>query len=69
MPGAPACAARSGGVTRQALLCGDSELAEGSIWEAAEQAGYSRLGNLAAIVDVNRLGQPGPTRHGWDTGA
>jgi transketolase len=51
------------------VLCGDSELAEGSIWEAAEQAGYSRLGNLTAIVDVNRLGQRGPTRHGWDTGA
>lgn len=51
------------------VLCGDSELAEGSTWEAAEQAGYSRLGNLIAIVDVNRLGQRGPTRHGWDTGA
>jgi transketolase len=51
------------------VLCGDSELAEGSIWEAAEQAGYSRLDNLTLIVDVNRLGQRGPTRHGWDTGA
>jgi transketolase len=51
------------------VLCGDSELAEGSIWEAAEQAGYSGLANLTAIVDVNRLGQRGPTRHGWDTGA
>lgn len=51
------------------VLCGDSEMAEGSIWEAAEQAGYSRLGNLTAIIDVNRLGQRGPTRHGWDTGA
>jgi transketolase len=51
------------------VLCGDSELAEGSVWEAAEQAGYSRLGNLTVIVDVNRLGQRGPTRHGWDTGA
>ena len=51
------------------VLCGDGELAEGSIWEAAEQAGYSRLDNLTAIVDVNRLGQRGPTRHGWDTGA
>ncbi|HSZ40157.1 MAG TPA: transketolase [Trebonia sp.] len=50
-------------------LCGDSELAEGSIWEAAEQASYSGLDNLTAIVDVNRLGQRGPTRHGWDTGA
>ncbi|PZG43131.1 transketolase [Spongiactinospora gelatinilytica] len=51
------------------VLCGDSELAEGSIWEAAEQAGYEGLANLTAIVDVNRLGQRGPTRHGWDTGA
>ena len=51
------------------VLCGDGELAEGSIWEAAEQAGYSRLDNLAVIADVNRLGQRGPTRHGWDTGA
>jgi transketolase len=51
------------------VLCGDSELAEGSIWEAAEQAGYSRLDNMIAIVDVNRLGQRGPTRHGWDTAA
>ena len=51
------------------VLCGDSELAEGSIWEAAEQAGYSGLDNLTVIVDVNRLGQRGPTRHGWDTAA
>jgi transketolase len=51
------------------VLCGDSELAEGSIWEAAEQAGYSRLDNLTVIADINRLGQRGPTRHGWDTGA
>jgi transketolase len=51
------------------VLCGDSELAEGSMWEAFEQAGYSRLDNLVAIVDVNRLGQHGPTRHQWDTAA
>lgn len=51
------------------VLCGDSELAEGSMWEAFEHAGYERLDNLVAIVDVNRLGQRGPTRHGWDTGA
>lgn len=51
------------------VLCGDSELAEGSIWEAFEQAGYSELDNLVAIVDVNRLGQRGPTRHEWDTAA
>jgi len=51
------------------VLCGDSELAEGSMWEAFEHAGYERLNNLVAIVDVNRLGQRGPTRHGWDTAA
>ncbi|MFE3454359.1 transketolase [Nonomuraea sp. NPDC059194] len=51
------------------VLCGDSELTEGSIWEAAEHAAYEGLANITAIVDVNRLGQRGPTRHGWDTGA
>ncbi|MEV0144498.1 MULTISPECIES: transketolase [unclassified Nonomuraea] len=51
------------------VLCGDSELAEGSVWEAAELAGDEGLANLKLIVDVNRLGQRGPTRHGWDTGA
>ncbi len=49
------------------VLCGDSELAEGSMWEAFEHAGHARLSNLVAIVDVNRLGQRGPTMHGWDT--
>jgi transketolase len=49
------------------VLCGDSELAEGSIWEAFEHAGYAQLSNLIAIVDVNRLGQRGPTMHEWDT--
>ncbi|MEV7807861.1 transketolase [Microbispora sp. NPDC088329] len=51
------------------VLCGDSELAEGSMWEAFEHAGHEGLNNLTAIVDVNRLGQRGPTRHGWDLGA
>ncbi|MFJ8790387.1 transketolase [Streptomyces sp. NPDC102462] len=51
------------------VLCGDSELAEGSVWEAAEHAAYEHLDNLTAIVDVNRLGQRGPTRHGHDLDA
>ncbi|WP_406724390.1 transketolase [Streptomyces sp. GD-15H] len=51
------------------VLCGDSELAEGSMWEAAEHAGYENLDNLTAVVDVNRLGQRGPTRHGHDLDA
>jgi transketolase len=48
------------------VLCGDSEMAEGSIWEAVEHAGKSSLSNLTAIIDVNRLGQTGETMHGWD---
>ncbi|RDS65322.1 transketolase [Streptomyces sp. M7] len=51
------------------VLCGDSELAEGSVWEAAEHAAYEGLDNLTAIVDVNRLGQRGATRHGHDLDA
>ncbi|MGW6527565.1 transketolase [Streptomyces venezuelae] len=51
------------------VLCGDSELAEGSVWEAAEHAGYEHLDNLTTIVDVNRLGQRGPTRHEWQLSA
>jgi transketolase len=48
------------------VICGDSEMAEGSMWEAAEHAAYYELDHLAAIVDVNRLGQRGETMHGWD---
>src|SRR5438105_4511685 len=48
-------------------LCGDSELAEGSIWEAIDKAGFYKLGNLTAIFDVNRLGQRGETEYGWHT--
>ncbi|MEP6910998.1 MAG: 1-deoxy-D-xylulose-5-phosphate synthase N-terminal domain-containing protein, partial [Actinomycetota bacterium] len=40
-------------------LCGDSEMAEGSMWEAFEHAAYEKLDNLTAIIDVNRLGQRG----------
>src|SRR3954449_2576956 len=48
------------------VLCGDSELAEGSMWEAFEHAAYADLDNLTAILDINRLGQRGETMHGWD---
>jgi transketolase len=48
------------------VLCGDSEMAEGSIWEALDKASYYRLSNLIAIVDVNRLGQRGETELGWN---
>jgi transketolase len=47
-------------------VCGDSELAEGSMWEAFEHAAFAGLDNLVAILDINRLGQRGETMHGWD---
>ena len=51
------------------VLCGDSELTEGSVWEALDKAAYYELDNFTAIVDVNRLGQRGPTELGWDLDA
>ncbi|HSJ45539.1 MAG TPA: transketolase [Euzebyales bacterium] len=49
------------------VLCGDSEMAEGSMWEAFERGAFEQLDNLTAIIDVNRLGQRGPTQYEWDT--
>ena len=51
------------------VLSGDSEMSEGSVWEAADCAGYMGLNNLTLVIDVNRLGQRGPTRFEWDTQA
>ncbi|GAA3714012.1 transketolase [Streptomyces tremellae] len=51
------------------VLSGDSEMAEGSVWEAAEHAGDQHLDALTLIVDVNRLGQRGLTRHQRDLDA
>ena len=51
------------------VLCGDSEMAEGSMWEAFDKASYYQLSNLVAMVDVNRLGQRGPTELQWDLDA
>ena len=48
------------------VLLGDSEIAEGSQWEAFEHAAFYELDNLIAVLDVNRLGQRGETMHGWD---
>ena len=50
------------------VLLGDSEMAEGSCWEAMEVASYYKLSNLVTILDVNRLGQSTQTMLGWDTG-
>jgi transketolase len=48
------------------VLLGDSEMAEGSIYEALEAGGYYELPSIVAILDMNRLGQRGPTMLGWD---
>ena len=48
------------------VLHGDSEVAEGSVWEAFEHAAFFGLDNLTAVLDVNRLGQRCETMHGWD---
>lgn len=39
------------------VMLGDSEMAEGSVWEAIQIASFYNLDNLIAIVDFNRLGQ------------
>jgi transketolase len=54
---------------RTYVLLGDSEMAEGSVWEAVEIAAHYRLDNLVGIVDINRLGQRGETLYGHDVAA
>lgn len=49
------------------VLLGDSEVAEGSIWEAVDKASHYKLDNLVAILDMNRLGQRGETDLGWNS--
>lgn len=46
------------------VVMGDGEMAEGSVWEAANFASYYKLDNLIAIADVNRLGQSQETMFG-----
>lgn len=48
------------------VLLGDSEMAEGSVWEAMQIATHYKLDNLVGILDVNRLGQRGETMYGYD---
>ncbi len=51
------------------VVLGDSEMAEGSIWEAFDKASYYKLNNLIGILDMNRLGQRGETDLGWNSAA
>jgi transketolase len=48
------------------VLMGDSEVVEGSVWEAMANASHYQVRNLVAILDMNRLGQRGPTMLGWE---
>jgi transketolase len=56
----------SGSPGRVWVLMGDSEAAEGSVWEAMQAASYHGLDNLIAVLDMNRLGQRGPTMLQWE---
>ena len=59
-------ARRIGSAYRTYVLLGDGEIAEGSVWEAADAAAHYHLDNLCAIVDVNALGQSQSTEFGHD---
>ena len=50
----------SGKDYRVYCLCGDGEIQEGQIWEAAMFAGFRKLDNLCVIVDNNNLQIDGP---------
>lgn len=62
-------ARRIGSDYRTYVLLGDGEMAEGSVWEAANAAAYFKLDNLCLVIDVNALGQSQPTQFGHDTAA
>ena len=51
------------------VLLGDSEMAEGAVWEAIQLASHYKLDNLVGIIDVNRLGQTGATMYGHNVKA
>jgi transketolase len=57
-------ARRIGSEYRTYVLCGDGEMAEGSVWEAADVALHYKLDNLCGIIDVNALGQSQDTQFG-----
>jgi transketolase len=50
-------ARRIGSAYRTYVLLGDGEMAEGSVWEAANAAIHYKLDNLCGVIDVNALGQ------------
>jgi transketolase len=62
-------ARRIGSDYRTYVLLGDGEMAEGSVWEAANAGLHQRLDNLCLVIDVNALGQSQRTQLGHDTSA
>jgi transketolase len=54
---------------RTYVLLGDGEIAEGSVWEAADVAVGQKLDALCGITDVNAMGQSGPTQWQHDLDA
>jgi transketolase len=59
----------AGTAGRVYCLLGDGEMAEGSVWEAVQFAAHYKLDNVCAVLDINRLGQSGPTMHQHDLAA
>jgi transketolase len=59
-------ARRIGSQYRTYVVLGDGEMAEGSVWEAANVAVHYKLDNLCAVIDVNALGQSQATQFSHD---
>lgn len=57
---------KAGSFAKTWVLLGDSECAEGSVWESLNLASHYKLDNLILLIDVNRLGQRGETMFGAD---
>ncbi len=51
---------------RTYVLLGDSESAEGQVYEAAQLAAHYKVNHLCAIIDINRLGQQTETMLAWN---
>ena len=60
---------KQGSDAKTFVLLGDSECAEGSVWESVQIATHYKLDNLVILVDMNRLGQRGETMLGHDSEA
>ncbi|RJW48997.1 transketolase [Clostridiales bacterium TF09-2AC] len=53
--------------SRVYVLCGDGEMAEGQIWEAAMAAAVYKVDNLVVILDENGLQATGSTEERFNT--